>query len=155
MKYKTQELPEIGEIEKIFFVGIKGVGVAPLALIADGVGITTAGSDIAEEFITDEYLGKANIPISVGFKTEDINDFFGDTNKDRCLVITTGAHKGFDNPQSIWAKEIGIRILTQGQALALFMEGKVICRENILLDKRLPKTRPAGAGIEFRLAREE
>ncbi|MDO8269261.1 MAG: Mur ligase family protein [Candidatus Levybacteria bacterium] len=40
--------------------------------------------------------------------------------------MKTGAHKGFDNPQVKWAKENGIAYLSQGQALAIFMEGEII-----------------------------
>jgi UDP-N-acetylmuramate--alanine ligase len=43
-----------------------------------------------------------------------------------CLVITTGAHKGFDNPQVLFAKEKNITVLTQGQALAHFMSGALL-----------------------------
>ncbi|MBI2190048.1 MAG: hypothetical protein HYU49_00730 [Candidatus Levybacteria bacterium] len=43
----------------IHFVGIKGVGMTPLAIIAKEAGFTVSGCDIEEEFITDEALRKA------------------------------------------------------------------------------------------------
>src|SRR6185503_13361801 len=64
--------------------------------------------------------------INKGFETDAIQNFFADTKQDNCLVITTGAHKGFDNPQAKWAHEKGIIVLSQGQALSLFMDGEII-----------------------------
>ncbi|MDO8269262.1 MAG: Mur ligase domain-containing protein [Candidatus Levybacteria bacterium] len=77
MKYDLKILPTFQNIQKIFFVGIKGVGVAPLALIAKGCGFEIEGSDIGEEFITDHYLLKNNIKINTGFSEVIISDFFG------------------------------------------------------------------------------
>lgn len=129
MKYVVHPINAPQYVTKIFFVGIKGVGVAPLALIAKGADFEIAGSDIGEEFITDVYLKKEEITLYSGFEINDILQFFGETPIDECLVITTGAHKGFDNPQVAWAHEHGIAVITQGQALALFMDGEILNRE--------------------------
>lgn len=112
------------EWKKIFFVGIKGVGMMPLSLIAKDFGFEVAGSDISEEFITDKVLEENEINIIEGFEKHDIESFFGGLQPDFCLVITTGAHSGYDNPQVIWAKNNNISILNQGQALGIFMTGK-------------------------------
>ena len=87
MNYKLQDITYPHDLEKIFFVGIKGVGNAPLAIIAKEAGYEVAGSDIGEEFITDLYLLKKNIPLFEGFEKKDIEDFFGSTNKKNCLVV--------------------------------------------------------------------
>lgn len=121
-------LPEVSTIKKIFFVGIKGVGVAPLAIIACEAGLEVAGSDVEAEFITDNYLRKKGIEISVNFEIESVSGFFNSMDKKNCLLVTTGAHKGFDNPQSAWAKANGIPVVSQGQALSLFMEGDIFDR---------------------------
>ena len=76
--------------KSIHFVGIKGVGMAPLAIISKEAGFTVSGCDIADEFITDAALKKAGITPLVGFSKEHLH------NVD--LVITTGAHGGFENP---------------------------------------------------------
>ena len=131
MNYKLQDITYPHDLEKIFFVGIKGVGNAPLAIIAKEAGYEVAGSDIGEEFITDLYLLKKNIPLFEGFEKKDIEDFFGSTNKKNCLVVTTGAHKGFDNAQAVYAKENGITVLTQGQALAGMMSGELLGRQGL------------------------
>jgi UDP-N-acetylmuramate--alanine ligase len=101
----------------IHFVGIKGVGMAPLAIIAKEAGFIVSGCDIPEEFITDEILKKAGIDFSSSFSPEHITDVD--------LVITTGAHGGFDHPEVVRAKELGIEIWTQGQAVGEFMKGDI------------------------------
>lgn len=102
----------------IHFVGIKGVGMAPLAVIAKQAGIRVTGSDIADGFITDIILEKAGIVPVVGFDASHIG------NVD--LVITTGAHGGYDNAEVMEAKKRGIPVLTQGQAVGEFMRGEVL-----------------------------
>lgn len=102
---------------KIHFVGIKGVGQTPLAIIAKEAGISVSGSDIEEEFITSECLKKANI--------EPVNNFSADNIKGQDLVITTGAHGGFDNLEVQEAKKKGIKVITKGEAVGLFMNGEI------------------------------
>jgi UDP-N-acetylmuramate--alanine ligase len=74
----------MNKIKSIHFVGIKGVGMTPLAIIAKEAGISVSGSDIADEFITDIMLKKTGITPQVGFSKDNV--------KDVDLVITTGAH---------------------------------------------------------------
>lgn len=124
MKYRLKKLPQLDEVKRIYFIGIKGVGMAPLAIIAKQAKIHVSGSDLGEIFITDKYLNENRIDIDTGFDTHTIMNFFnGDFGNS--LVVTTGAHKGFDNPQSIWAKENGLNLVTQGQALSIFMDGEI------------------------------
>ena len=90
--------------------------MAPLALIAKEAGFEVTGSDIEKEFITDSALKKAGITPLVGFHSEHI------TNPD--FVITTGAHNGFDNTEVLAAKAKNIPVITQGEAVGLFMKGE-------------------------------
>lgn len=106
------------KVKKIHFVGIKGVGQTALAIVAKEAGIEVTGSDIEEEFITDVCLKKAKIDALVGFKTEHISD--------QDLVITTGAHGGFDNLEVVEAKRKGIKVITKGEAVGIFMDGSVL-----------------------------
>jgi len=105
------------KIKSIHLVGVKGVGMTPLAIIAKEAGISVTGSDIEEEFITDEPLIKAGIRPMVGFAPDDIGS--------PDLVIVTGAHGGFDNPQVKKAVAENIPVWTQGQAVGEFMNGKI------------------------------
>src|SRR5687767_5421801 len=101
----------------IHFVGIKGVGMAPLAIIAKEAGFEVTGSDLEKEFITDAALKKAHITPLVGFTPDHIGS--------PDLVITTGAHNGFDNPEVVTAKTKKIPVITQGEAVGLFMKGTI------------------------------
>lgn len=117
------------KISKIYFVGIKGAGMTPLSIIASQAGFEVRGSDISDEFITDSSLKEHNLQIDVNFDEKAVSSFFDGTPKNCCLLVTTGAHKGFDNPQAVWAKANGIKVLSQGQALALFMDGEIFERD--------------------------
>ncbi len=111
------------KIKSIHFVGIKGVGMAPLAIIAKEAGFMVSGCDIVEEFITDEPLRKAEIVSIEGFSKLHIEK--------TDLVITTGAHGGFDNLEVAFAREKGIPVWTQGQAVGEFMKGELFNRRQI------------------------
>jgi UDP-N-acetylmuramate--alanine ligase len=105
------------QIKRIHFVGIKGVGMTPLALIAKEAGMSVTGSDTADEFITDPILRDAGIYPLVGFDASHIET--------PDVVITTGAHGGYDNIEVQTAKSRGIPVLTQGQAVGEFMRGEI------------------------------
>lgn len=103
--------------KNIHFTGIKGVGMTPLAIIAKEAGFGVSGSDINEKFITDTALRNANIAPLIGFSPDNI--------KNIDLLITTGAHGGFDNPEVVEAKKRNIPVWTQGQAVGEFMKGEI------------------------------
>jgi len=104
--------------KSIHFIGIKGVGMTPLAIIAKETGIEVTGSDVAEKFITDVPLKKAGITPLIGFDQDHIGNAE--------LVITTGAHGGFDNPEVKAAQSKGHTILTKGEAVGEFMDGQIL-----------------------------
>lgn len=103
------------EIQSIYFVGIKGVGMTPLAIFCKEAGCVVSGSDIPDEFITDKSLKEKDIPVLDGFSPVHIPE-----NCD--LVIATGAHGGMDNPEVVEAKKRGIPVFMQGEALGKIME---------------------------------
>jgi len=111
------------KIKSIHFVGIKGVGMTPLAIIAKEAEMKVTGSDIEEEFITDVSLKNAKIASLIGFSKENV--------KDADLVIATGAHGGFGNIEVLEAKRKGILVWTQGQAVGEYMKGNLFKREFI------------------------
>ena len=111
----------MNKIKSIHFVGIKGVGMTPLAIIAKEAGIKVTGSDIEEKFITDDFLKNAKIVLFVGFSKDHIR------NPD--LIIATGAHKGLNNIEVLEAKKRGIPVWTQGRAVGEFMKGDLFKRE--------------------------
>ncbi len=111
----------MNKVNSIHFVGIKGVGMTPLAIIAKEAGIQVSGSDVEDEFITDELLKNARIIPFNGFSKYHI--LYPD------LVITTGAHGGFDNIEVVEAKRKNIKVVTQGEAVGLFMDGEIFGRK--------------------------
>lgn len=110
---------EITKLNHIHFTGIKGVGMTALALMAQDLGIKITGSDVEEVFVTDETLKKRGISWNVGFDPKNL-----DPKSD--LVITTGAHGGLSNPEVVAAKDLGIPVITQGEAVAEFARGKEV-----------------------------
>ena len=113
-------------MKKIYFVGIKGVGMTPLALIAKQSGAIVAGSDTDEKFITDKSLKQNDIPVSLGFKAENIQTFFQNTPKEDSLLIYSAAHNGSQNIEVQQAKKENITTITQGEAVGWAMDGKML-----------------------------
>ncbi len=109
------------KIHHIHFVGIKGVGLTPLAIIAKEAGIKVSGSDIEEEFITDSALRKVGITPFTDFSEDHLTD-------DIDLVITTGAHGGYDNIEVQTARKKSIPVMTKGEAVGEFMKGEILGR---------------------------
>lgn len=106
------------KVKRIYFVGIKGVAMGALAIWAKEARKIVAGSDVTEEFPTDEELKKEEIDVHEGFDANHLALFKPD------LVIYTGAHGGRENPQVVYAMEQAIPSLPHGQALGVAMEGK-------------------------------
>ncbi|MBI5620284.1 UDP-N-acetylmuramate--L-alanine ligase [Candidatus Gottesmanbacteria bacterium] len=106
------------KVKRIYFVGIKGVAMAALALWAKESGKVVAGSDVGEEFPTDEELKKAGIVVHEGFDQNTIIAFKPD------LVIYTGAHGGRDNPQVQEAILRSISVVPHGKALGMVTRNK-------------------------------
>ena len=94
--------------------------MTPLAIIAKEAGIIVSGSDIVDEFITDTALKKEGIVPLIGFAEDNV--------KDVDLVITTGAHGGFNNIEAQEAIRKKIKVITQGEAVGVFMKGDIFNR---------------------------
>ena len=99
-----------------------------LSIIAKQAGIAVAGSDISEEFITDKVLADHNINVYIGFKKENIDDFFKGLPPQEAMVIATGAHSGFDNEEAVYATSLGYKVISHGEAVGLFMNGQIFDR---------------------------
>ncbi len=98
--------------KKVFFVGIKGVGMANLALLMQNLGWDVAGSDLPQVFITDPWLKKAGVKVYEDF---DPNLIEKETFH---LVVYTGAHQGKKNPQVLKACEKGIKVKHAAELIA-------------------------------------
>lgn len=110
-------------------MGIKGVGMATLAIIAKQAGFVVGGSDVPEEFITDKILRQEGIEIREGFFEENIREFIGSLDPGNILLIATGAHQGFSNTEVEFARSLGIKVVSHGEAVGMFMKGEILGRE--------------------------
>lgn len=121
---------DIDKIRHIHFVGIKGVGMTGLAIIAAEMGKKVTGSDVEEEFITQKALKEKKIKIFHGFDKNHITEEID-------LVVTTGAHQGYENPEVEQARNIGVPAVSHAEALGQFMQLK---RERISVSGTHGKT---------------
>lgn len=110
--------------KNVHFVGIKGAGMAPLAVLVKEAGMNVSGCDIGESFITDGLLNNAGISFDSGFSSDHLN------NVD--LVIATGAHGGWNNLEIVAARARGISVLSYGQAVGIFMDGNMVNRNDLI-----------------------
>jgi UDP-N-acetylmuramate--alanine ligase len=99
----------------VYFVGIKGVGMAALACFYHDLGWNVLGSDVKGKFLTDDCFKNKNIKIYEAFDPGHIDKEFD-------LVIVTGAHGGMTNTEARQAKKIGIKTIMHGEALGEAMK---------------------------------
>lgn len=92
--------------QSIYFLGIKGVAMANLAIIAKELGYNVYGVDTSETFITDSILKEKNISYDQEFKKAQLPDHIN-------TFVYSAAHGGINNPLSIAAKERGLEIISQ------------------------------------------
>ena len=106
--------------------------MASLAIIAKQARFVVSGSDIAEEFITDAILKKEGIQILTGFAPSHITEFIGTSKSEEVLVIVTAAHNGLENVEAEEAKKLGVKVITHGFAVGLFMSGELFDRKDLV-----------------------
>jgi UDP-N-acetylmuramate--alanine ligase len=103
--------------KKIYFIGIKGVGMSALACIYKKNGWIVSGSDVKEKFITDNFLKKSNIRIYEGFSDKNLDDFKPD------LIVYSTAYKE-DNVEIKKAKERNLAFVSYPEALSFIFNNK-------------------------------
>lgn len=100
----------------VFFVGIKGVAMANLAVILKKLGAHVTGSDTNETFITDELLSAHNIPVVHTFEPEAVP-------ADCAMLVYSAAHGGSENKQVRIVRERSIEVLHQAELIGRIGEG--------------------------------
>lgn len=101
----------------IHLVGIKGVAMTSLAQCLTDLGKEITGSDLEENFVTEDILKKLSVKMYNGFASKNIG-----VKTD--LVVFSGAHQGSQNTDVLTAKERGIQVLSHADALGELMKGK-------------------------------
>ncbi len=104
----------------IYFSGLGGVAIGPLAEIARDAGHTVAGSDLAENLMTEQ-LRNAGIAVSIG---QD-GSFLRASHE--ALPIDWFVHTSAlpdDHPELLAAQELGIRTAKRDELLAMIIQEK-------------------------------
>ena len=102
--------------KKIHFIGIKGAGMAGLAKLFKAEGAIVSGSDIGEEFFTDEILKK------LGLKVEEFN--VKNISKNLDWVIYSTAYQP-SHPEIKKAGKLKIPLMSYSQALGFLFNQKI------------------------------
>jgi len=114
---------------KVHFTGIKGVGMAALALAYRDAGWEVTGSDTKEKQITDEPLKNRGIHVVEKFTPRNIwvlKKMVWVPAIDK--LIYTGAHHGAQNVEVKWAASRGVPTINYAKALGeFFADKKQIC----------------------------
>lgn len=103
------------KINKIFFVGIGGVGISGSALIASGLGKEVCGSDAAIGEVVRE-LQDSGVKVFSPHRADNLSADFD------LLVYSVAVAEA--NPERIRAKELGIEQMSYPQFLGLLLENK-------------------------------
>ncbi|MBI4948486.1 UDP-N-acetylmuramate--L-alanine ligase [Candidatus Berkelbacteria bacterium] len=100
-------------IKDLYFIGIKGVAMTGLAVMAKKLGFNVSGSDVPDKFITDEVLHKNNIAINEGFNAQNLDQ--------KPDVVIISAAYGAQNPEVKAAKTKKIKSLSMSELLGSFI----------------------------------
>ena len=100
------------------FIGIKGSGMASLAMILNDLGYQVQGSDIEKHFFTE-----------IGLRERDIKIFsYDDNNIVEGLTVVKGASIKDDNPELIKARSLKLEIFEYNQMVGKLTDMfKTIC----------------------------
>jgi UDP-N-acetylmuramate--alanine ligase len=98
----------------VYFIGIKGIGMTPLAQVMQAKGISVMGSDVEETFMTDSVLYNSNIKVLSPFDISNIPNEIE-------YAVVSGAYylegKTPTNPEVLEILRKNIPLLTYSQAL--------------------------------------
>ncbi len=103
------------QAKNIFFLGIKGVAMANLAVLLKKMGKNVNGCDLNEKFITDKLLEDNKINWQIGFDSDKIL-------KQTDLIVYSAAHSGRNNPLIIEAIKKKVKIISQAKLLGELMD---------------------------------
>lgn len=104
----------------IYFSGIGGVGIGPLAQIARDAGYQIQGSDLHESLLTEE-LRKQNVAINIGQDGSFLQSVH-DTNPIDWFVYTSSLPDS--HPELLLAKQLGIKTAKRDELLAHIISEK-------------------------------
>ncbi len=95
---------------KVYFVGIKGTGMASLAILLKAFGALVTGCDVPERFSTDETLASHDIVVHVGFAPSHLD-------RDSDIVIHSTAYP-LTEPIIVEARQLNLPLYSYPQFLS-------------------------------------
>jgi UDP-N-acetylmuramate--alanine ligase len=107
----------------IYFSGIGGAGIGPLALIAHQAGYTVSGSDKKESQYT-KYLQKHGIELHIGQEYEQIKQIHTTNPIDWLVMSSAILLENPSHPELVFAKEYDIKISKRDELLNLILTEK-------------------------------
>ncbi len=107
----------------IFFSGIGGAGIGPLALIAHQAGYVVSGSDKKESAYT-EYLKKHGVKLYIGQTTEQIAAAHADQPIDWLVMSSAVPLENPEHPELVFAQQQHIKISKRDELLNVILQDK-------------------------------
>ncbi|MFZ1301714.1 MAG: Mur ligase domain-containing protein [Candidatus Microsaccharimonas sp.] len=101
----------------VYFAGLAGVGIGPLAEIARDAGINVIGSDLIDNLVTKE-LRQSGITVNIGQDGTFLQSCHNETPLD-WFVYTSALPQ--DHPELLLARQLGIRTAKRDEFLAEFI----------------------------------
>jgi UDP-N-acetylmuramate--alanine ligase len=98
---------------KLYFVGIKGTGMAALAELLHLSGFAISGSDRDEVFYTDAILRELGIPFYESFDSSHVP-------KDADLLVYSAAYSPETNPELAEGKRLGLTLAAYPEVLGAY-----------------------------------
>lgn len=112
---KRMGVTTLKEGDRVYFIGIKGSGICPLAELMCNRGIRVSGSDTKEVFYTDAILKELGIPY---------HEFFDASHIEKPdMVIYSAAYSPETNPEILEALRQGVPALKYTDALGAYSAG--------------------------------
>ena len=106
----------LGDFRSVYFIGIKGVAMAGLAVICKQRGLDVRGSDVAEKFITDQTLADHGIVVLEEFAAENLAY--------RPELIVVGASWDAQHPEVRAARSSGAVVISDSELRGMLSREK-------------------------------
>ena len=104
-------------MEKIYFIGINGIGMSGLAKIMKTKGYDVEGSDLTRSYVTDE-LEKLGVVVHNEHSAKNLEGKTFD------MIIASSAIKK-ENPEYDYAVKNGMKIIKRGELLAKLLNDEI------------------------------
>lgn len=107
----------------IYFVGIGGTGIGPLALIASQTGYQVSGSDMSESEYT-HYLNGKGITVFLEQSGKSMAELHSKSPIDWVVGVSSILRNTPNHPELVFAREHGIRISERDECLNQILDAK-------------------------------